>query len=130
LSDTGLPEALAALRGCMAMRFIVDDALTVAFHAAGREARLRIDGEGVLERGGGAHRFSPDADPAGLGPVLALMHRRVADVTLDAGGRLELSFDGGATLAVLPHEHAVSWRVEAAGGASAACLAEGKVVWQ
>lgn len=130
MSGADLPEALAALRGCMVTRFVVDDALTVVVHAAGREASLRIDGEGVLERDGAAHRFSPDADPAGLGPVLGLLHRRVADVALEPGGRLELRFDRATTLAALPDEHAVSWRVEVAGGAAAACLAEGKVVWQ
>jgi hypothetical protein len=130
LSGTALPEALAALAGCMVTRFVVDDALTIGLNAAGREASLRIDGEGELERGGAVHRFSPDADPTGIGPVLGLLHRRVAAVALEAGGRLALRFDGGATLAALPDEHAVSWRVEHAGGASAACLAEGKVVWQ
>lgn len=130
-----LPDALAALTGCAVTRFIVDDSLTVVLQAAGREAALRIDGEGVFERRDGpALRISPDADPAGLAPVLALLNARIAGVALDADGRLELRFEGGARLAALPADHHVSWSVRVsgkdAGGASASCIAEGKVVWE
>jgi len=125
-----LPEALAALRGCTVTRFIVDDALTLTLQSAGREATLRIDGEGRMVHGDAAHRFSPDADAAGLAPVLSLRNARVAEVRLDTDGRLELGFVGGARLSALPDEHTVSWSVQISGGASASCIAEGKVVWQ
>lgn len=125
-----MPDAVAALRGCMVTRFVLDDALTIALRAAGREASLRIDGAGLLERTGSTHRFSPDADPGSVAPVLALLHARVREVTLAADGSLALDFDGGDRLVALADEHAVSWTVQLTGGASAACLAEGRVVWQ
>lgn len=128
-----LPAALAALRGAMVTRFIVDDSLTIVLHAAGREATLRIDGEGVLIRAGAEQRFSPDAEPAGLAPVLSLLHARVLAIALEPDGRLELAFDGGDRLAALPDHHGVSWSVRSCEGASAigaACIAEGRVVWE
>ena len=130
-----LPDALAALPGCAVTRFIVDDSVTLVMQAAGREASLRIDGEGVLERvGSPALRFSPDADPTGLAPVLGLLNVRVAGVSLGDDGRLELSFEGGAKLAALPEDHNMSWSVQVstkdAGATSATCIAEGRVVWQ
>ncbi len=125
-----LPDALAALSGCRVTRFVIDDSLTLALQAAGREVTLRIDGEGRLERGGEPHRFAPDADPAGLAPVLSLLNARVAAVAVSADGRLELKFDGGARLAALPDDHQISWSVRVSGGASASCIAEGKVVWE
>jgi hypothetical protein len=130
-----LPEALAALRGCAVTRFIVDDSLTLVMQAAGRDASLRIDGEGLLERAGvPALRISPDADPAGLAPVLALLNARVTDVALGVDGRLELRFEGGTRLAALPADHHVSWSVQSSatgtGDSSASCIAEGRVVWQ
>lgn len=125
-----LPDALAGLRNGIVTRFVIDDALTIAVHAPGREMSLRIDAVGQLEHGDVAHRFSPDADPASVAPVLALLHQRVVEVVLDSDGRLELRFDGGASLSVFPDDHNLSWMVQSASGASAACLAEGRVVWQ
>lgn len=130
MSGESLPEALGALRGCMVTRFIIDDALTLVAHAAGREAVLRIDGEGTVERAGAAQRFAPDADPAGLGPTLSLLHARIEAVELGADGRLALAFAGGARLVAFPDEHNVSWSVRVSGGARASCIAEGRVVWE
>lgn len=128
--DDPLPAALAALRGCAVTRFMVDDALTLVLQAAGRAVELRIDGAGTLAGAGGELRFSPDADPAGLAPVLALMNGGVADVALHADGRLELRFRDGRVLAALPEDHHVAWAVRSSCGASASCIAEGRVVWQ
>jgi hypothetical protein len=124
-----LPAALEALAGCMVTRFVIDDALSLALHAPDREATLRIDGEGRLEQAGAVHAFSPDTDPRALGPVLALLHERVAVVVVGTDGELALEFASGARLRALPDEHNVAWSVQVAGGGSAACLAEGKVVW-
>lgn len=125
-----LPAALAVLRGCTVRRCIVDDSLALVLQAADREATLRVDTEGCLQRGAETLRFSPDADPAGLGPVLALLGSRVQEVVLGEDGRLELRFGDGARLTALPHDHQVSWTVQASGGVSAACIAEGKIVWE
>lgn len=125
-----LPDALAALRGCRVTRFIIDDSLTLALGAAGREAVLRIDGEGRFERDGHSHRFSPDEDPAGLAPILSLMNARVDAVSLAADGTLQLRFEDGAQLLALPDDHHVTWSARILGGGSAACIAEGKVVWE
>lgn len=126
----GLPAALAGLRGGMVMRFVVDDALTLVLQAAGREASLRIDGRGRLARAGGApHEFSPDQDPGSAGPVLRLLHERVRDVRVADDGTLTLVFGEGSELALLPEDHHIAWAVTC-GTASAACIAEGKVVWE
>jgi hypothetical protein len=130
LTGASLPAAVAGLRGCTVRRFVVDDSLTLVLQAADREATLRIDTEGSLERGAERHAFSPDADPAGLAPVLSLLGAQVREVVLGEDGRLELGFGDGARLSALPHDHQVSWAVQASGGASAACIAEGKVVWE
>lgn len=130
VSPDSLPAALAALGGCRVTRFVIDDSLTLALQAAGRDATLRIDGPGRLERGGEAISFAPDQDPAGLAPVLALLNARVAAVALAPDGRLDLEFDGGARLVALPEDHHVSWSVQVSGGASASCIAEGRVVWE
>ncbi len=128
--EGSLPAALAALRGCTVRRFVIDDSLTLVLQRPDGEATLRIDTEGRLDRGADAHRFSPDADPAGLGPVLSLLGARVQEVVLSEDGRLELRFGDSAHLSALPHDHQVSWTVQASDGASAACIAEGKVVWE
>jgi hypothetical protein len=125
-----LPAALEALAGSMVTRFVIDDALSLALHSAGREVALRIDGNGRLEHAGTVHAFSPDADPRALGPVLALLHERVASVVLGTDGELALEFTGGARLCALPDEHNVAWTVQVTGGGSVSCLAEGKVVWR
>lgn len=128
--EGALPAALAALRGGTVRRFVIDDSLALVLQGARGEATLRIDTEGRVERGGEEHRFSPDVDPAGLGPVLSLLGARVQEVVLGEDGRLELRFGDGARLSALPHDHQVSWTVQASGGASAACIAEGKIVWE
>lgn len=125
-----LPAALAALRGCAVTRFVVDDSLTLILQAGGRLVDLRIDGAGTLAGAGGELRFSPDTDPAGLAPVLALMNAGVADVTLHADGRLALRFRDDRVLVALPEDHHVAWSVRSSCGASASCIAEGRVVWQ
>ncbi len=125
-----LPDAIAGLRGCRVTRFVIDDSLTLALHGPGREVLVRIDGEGRLERGGQAYRFSPDEDPAGLAPLLSLMSVRLESPCVAADGSLQLHFEDGARLTALPDDHQVSWSVRILGGASACCIAEGKVVWQ
>ena len=125
-----LPAAVAALVGCTVRRFVVDDSLTLVLQGADREASLRIDNEGYLQRGTERNDLSPDADPAGLAPALSLLGVRVAEAFIREDGRLELRFGDGALLAALPHEHQVSWSVQTAGGGSAACIAEGRVVWE
>lgn len=129
MSDAALPAALEALRGCTVTRFVVDDALTLALQSAGREASVRIDGSGRLLRDGKVLGFSPDTDPASLGPVLGLLHERVAGVTLAPDGTLAMAFAGGARLELLSEDHHIAWAVTC-GTASAACIAEGKVVWE
>lgn len=129
MTRASLPAALDGLRGCTVTRFVVDDALTLGLQAREREASVRIDGSGRLLRDGRELRFSPDADPAGLGPVLGLLHERVREVRLDDDGTLGLVFGCGAELALLPEDHNIAWAVRC-GLASAACIAEGKVVWE
>jgi len=110
----------------MLTRIAVDDAVTLSLHAGGRQATLRIDGAGTLD----GSAFDPDTDPASVAPLLALVHRRIDAAELGEDGALRLVFSGGARLAVLPNEHAVSWAVRASDGAQASCIAEGKVVWE
>lgn len=129
MTGAPLPAALEGLRGCTVTRFVVDDALTLGLHARDREASVRIDGSGRLLRDGRELRFSADADPAGLGPVLGLLHERVRDVRLDDDGTLGLVFVCGAELALQPEEHNIAWAVRC-GAASAACIAEGRIVWE
>jgi hypothetical protein len=125
-----LPAALSALRGCTVRRFIIDDSLTLVLQAADREATLRIDAEAALERSGERHAFSADADPCAIGPALTLIGERVAEVGLAGDGCLTLRFGEGSQLSARPHDHQVSWSVQAGASGSAACLAEGRVVWE
>lgn len=125
----GLPAALAGLRGGTLTRFVVDDALTLVLRGAGREASVRIDGRGRLTRSGQAQAFSPDQDPGAAGPVLRLLHERVREVRLGDDGTLTLVFGEGSELALLPEDHHIAWAVTC-GASSAACIAEGKVVWE
>jgi hypothetical protein len=125
-----LPAALAAMRGCAVTRFVVDDSLTLVLQSAGCAVELRIDGQGLLTGASGELRFSPDMDPSGLAPVLGLMNASVAEVSLQTDGRLALDFRDGRRLAALPEDHHVAWSVRSTCGASASCIAEGRVVWQ
>ena len=124
-----LPAALAALPGSAVTRLIIDDSLTLVLQAPGNELVLRIDGSGRWQWHGETASFSADADPASLAPLLGLLQARVVGVALADDGRLELRFDQGALLSALPDDHQIAWTVRSA-GASATCLAEGKVVWQ
>lgn len=110
----------------MVTRVAVDDSFTLSLHASGRAATLRIDGAGRLERAA----FDPDVDPQSAAPLLGLLHQRVAQAAVADDGGLELSFQSGARLAVLPNEHGVSWAVRASDGSQACCIAEGRVVWE
>jgi hypothetical protein len=129
-ASPALPEAVATLCGCRVARLVIDDSLTLVLQGKGREATLRIDGAGHFTRGGASHRFSADEDPAGLAPLLSLLGARVQAILLADDGGLEVRFENDAGLRALPDEHQVSWTVRASDGRSAACLAEGKVVWQ
>lgn len=129
-ADAGMPVALAALTGCVVIRLALDDALTLTLQGAGREAVVRIDGDAELRAGEQAARFCVDADPRAAAPALAMLHRRVRRTVLAADGTLTLECDGDLRLAALPHDHQIGWTVRLADGASATCLAEGRVVWQ
>lgn len=110
-------------------RLIIDDALTMVLVAAGREASVRMDGRGRVTRAGLAAELAPDENAASLAPMLALLYEHVAEVALEADGTLALRFGGGAALEMLPHDHQIAWVVRC-GAASAACIAEGRVVWE
>lgn len=121
-----MPKAVAALDGCMVTRVAVDDSFTLSLRADGRAATLRIDGAGRIDRAA----FDPDVDPQSAAQLLGLLHQRVAHATVAADGALELSFQSGVRLAVMPSEHSVSWAVQASDGSQACCIAEGRVVWE
>lgn len=129
VNGKAVPPAVAALAGFMITRMVIDDSVTLILHRGDREARLRIDGRGSLERQGQRIAFDPDSAPASVGPLIEFIHERIdeADVTPEGGLRLRI---GKALLCVDPDDHQVSWSISTSDGAQASSIAEGKVVWQ
>lgn len=124
-----MPPAVAALKGCFVTRLTIDDALTLALCAEGRELTLRIDAAGELRRDGRVHAFDPDRDPGTLAPFIGLLNEAIVEAMLGDDGQLEL-VTSQAHVIVQPNEHQVSWSVASAAGARASCIAEGRVVWE
>jgi hypothetical protein len=126
---TSLPPALAAMEGCVVTRLVVDDSFSLVLCGVDREVTLRIDGEGRLQSFGDTVVFDPDRDPASVGALVGLLNQRVDGVDIEADGQLMLLI-GPARLTVLPNDHQISWSVRGPDGTKAACIAEGRVVWE
>jgi len=125
-----VPPAVQALAGMTLVRVVVDDAVTLAMRAAGREATLRIDGAGVVrDAQGNEHAFDPDESPQSLGVVLGLLQQLVSAANVASDGSLGLQV-GASELTARPHDHQVSWAIRTSDDRSASCLAEGMVVWR
>lgn len=116
------------MRGFMVVRFLVDDSLTIeARHGDGRRAVLRVDAPAMLAAEGAEHRVRIEEDPCSAGPVLALLHRTIAEAAIRPTGGLRLAFRGGWSLEVEPAEHFVAWALDIEGTMKAVCLADGQV---
>ncbi len=129
MSPTSVPPAIAAMPGCVVTRLAIDDSFSIMLCGVDREVTLRIDGEGAVLHDGARRSFDPDRDPASVVVIVGLLNQRVTDVSVHADGKLELLI-GDATLVALPNDHQVSWSVRGPDGTKAACIAEGRVVWE
>ncbi|HEY0969486.1 MAG TPA: DUF6188 family protein [Gemmatimonadales bacterium] len=64
---------------------------------------------------GGAPRALDPIETQGLAPVLALLRRRLASITVARSGDLTLEFGDGATLAVPPDRRVEAWELQGGG---------------
>jgi hypothetical protein len=110
------------------------DASSVRIHtwSLDASAEVRVDAPFTLSQPSGARRaFDPTASES-LGPVLALLRRRVESVTVSRDGALTLAFAGGASLVVEPHARLDAWEVQGGGtleGVGYRCPVGGGAMW-
>lgn len=93
-------------------------------------AEIRLTAPFALRQAGGAERQLDPGETTALAPLLALMRRRVASLTIARSGELTVDFDGGVSIAVPPSRRADAWEVQGGGaleGVSYRCLAGGSV---
>jgi hypothetical protein len=124
----GAASAVDAIAGAMVTRFVVDDALTLELRRGdGFAASVRIDGALAYRGPRGGFEACVETGMPVIGPLFRHLFERILESRVEEGGALSLRF-ADATLAALPHPHAVAWRVVAADGRTAACLEDGRVV--
>jgi hypothetical protein len=95
------------------------------------EARIAAPFTLRLTTGGGERTLDPVETPA-LAPVLALLRRRLASLTVTRDGELTLEFDGGMALTVRPSPRHDAWELQGGGaleGMAYRCPAGGGRPW-
>ena len=75
---------------------------------------VRIAAPFTLSLGGAARALDP-VESQGLAPVLALLRRRLASITIARAGTLTLEFGDGATLTVPPDRRVEAWELQGGG---------------
>ena len=76
---------------------------------------LRLTAPFTLRQPAGAVRSFDPLETATLGPVLALLRRRMASLTFSADGELTAEFDGGLSLHARPSARGEAWEVQGGG---------------
>jgi len=91
---------------------------------------VRIAGPFALRQGAGVERQLDPADTTTLGPVLAIVRRRLTSLTIASDGELTATLDGGMALVVPPSRRTDAWEVQGGGaleGLSYRSLASGEL---
>jgi hypothetical protein len=73
-----------------------------------------------MDERGATHEVRIEDDPEAAGPVLGLLHHRVASAEV-ADWELRLSFDNGASIVCAPDPRYEAWSVSIAGGSTLDC---------
>ena len=76
---------------------------------------IRVLAPFTLTTAGGAVRALDPVEAEQLGPVLALLHRRVRSATATRRGELVLEFGDGARIEVPPSARRASWELQGGG---------------
>lgn len=91
---------------------------------------VRIAGVFTLRQPGGAARELDPSDTVTLAPLLAIVRRRLASLTIARDGELTVDIEGGMALVVPASRRTDAWEVQGGGvleGLSYRCLAGGTV---
>lgn len=91
---------------------------------------VRLAGPFTLRQPGGAERLLDPVETPTLAPVLALLRRRLASLTIARDGELVVDFDGGLAIVAPPSTRTDAWEVQGGGaleGLSYRCLTGGAV---
>jgi hypothetical protein len=85
------------------------------------DADVVIGGEFTLHSDGATRHLDP-GQRRELGPVLALYPDRVNAASIQTDGTLDLEFDSGARITVLPDLHYEPWQISGPGDRLVVCL--------
>lgn len=91
---------------------------------------VRLAAPFTLRQPGGAERLLDPAETATLGPLLALLRRRLTSLTIARDGELIADLEGGLTIIAPPSRRTDAWEVQGGGaleGLSYRCLTGGTV---
>ena len=81
----------------------------------------------LVRPGRGEERIEPAADPAGLGPALAVLRRDVTRATAARSGELEIVLSEEMTLRVPPSDDYEAWNVVGPHGLRVVCMPGGEL---
>lgn len=93
---------------------------------------LRLSAPFTLRQPGGATRTFDPLETATLGPVLSLLRRRLASLTVARTGELTVDFGDGLSLVVAPDRRVDAWELQGGGlleGIVYRCPAGGGAPW-
>lgn len=76
---------------------------------------LRIEGPFTCTLGREEHRLDPEKDPAGLGPVLKLLHLAAVKGRVSGHGDIDLEFSTGSIVKARHGEQYEAWTLNADG---------------
>ncbi len=95
-------------------------------------AEVRVAAPFTLRAVGGGERTLDPVETLALGPVLALLRRRVASLTVSRGGELTVEFGDGSALVVRPDARMEAWELQGGGtleGMAYRCPPGGGIEW-
>jgi len=96
---------------------IVVDAASIRFQTWSLDgsAEIRCSAPFTLRQSSGAERTIDPAETETLGPVLALLRRRLESITITRDGELTAAFSGGTSLVVRGRRRTAAWEVQGGG---------------
>lgn len=114
-----IPTALA---GCEVWRVAFDAQTRLLLIGQNPDGSRRVKAELVIETpfvlrdaAGKSHELDPNTSRSALAPVIDLLFKTVAAVTVIDRGTLTLDFDSGAQLVVTPDPQYESWHLHGEG---------------
>lgn len=94
-------------------RCIVDYAFTLDIGEPEDGLSVRIGCPFSFRSGADSCQLDAERNPAGLGPVLSVVHKAVAHLTISKDGNLAISMTDGSRVAVCPDPDYEAWSIAA-----------------